>query len=237
LRTTAATASSDNERPVVIATVNIPYGQRIERHHVSVVALTRSGIPANTFSEVAAVEGKIARQEILKGDIVRSERVANHQGGSTLAAMIGENKRAITVRVNDVVGVAGFLLPGNQVDVVAAKTKSRGNAEAETILTRIRVLAVDQSAGDEKEGRPAVVRAVTLEVTPMQAETLVKATEEGYIQLVLRNPMDLSEPVVAVKEEPKPEPPPVVRRPAPRPTSSVVTVIRGVETSTTRVTQ
>lgn len=237
MRTTAAVAASDNERPVVIASVNIPYGQRIERHHVSVVALSRSAIPANAFTEIDDVEGKIARQEILNGDIVRSERVADHLGGSTLAAMIGENKRAITVRVNDVVGVAGFLLPGNLVDVVSAKSKSRGNAEAETILTRIRVLAVDQSAGSEKEGRPVVVRAVTLEVTPTQAETLVKATEEGYIQLVLRNPMDVEEPVAEVEEEPEPEPPPVVRRPAPRPTSSVVTVIRGVETSTTRVAQ
>ncbi len=236
MRAGGATASSDNERPVVVATVNIPYGQKIERQHVSVVTLPKSAIPSNTFSEVAAVEGKVAREEILKGDILREERMVQHLHGSTLAAMISENKRAMTVRVNDVIGVAGFLLPGNHVDIVAARRKGSGNAETETVLNRIRVLAVDQSAGSEKDGRPVVVRAVTLEVTPAEGETLVKATEEGHIQLALRNPMDTQEPEKPEKkEEPEPEPVAVVHQPPPRPTTGFVTVIRGVDATTTRV--
>lgn len=229
---TAATAKSDNEQAVVVATVNIPYGQKIERQHVGLVVLPKSGIPASAFKNVDELVGKVARQEILKDDIVRTERVADHLDGSTLAAMIGENKRAMTVRVNDVIGVAGFLLPGNHVDVVAAKRKG-DKAETEIVLKRIKVLAVDQTAGDEKEGKPVVVRAVTLEMTPAQTEILVKATEEGRIQLALRNPLDDKEPAVA--EAPKPAPKPVVAKAPVRRSSPYVTVIRGVEVSTTRV--
>ncbi|WP_341936333.1 Flp pilus assembly protein CpaB [Marinimicrobium sp. C2-29] len=233
MRAGGATAGSDRERPVVIAAVRIPYGQKIESRHLSLVTLPTAAIPSNTFSEVAAVEGKVAREEILEGDILREERMVQHLHGSTLAAMIAENKRAMTVRVNDVIGVAGFLLPGNHVDIVSAKSKGRGEAETETVLNRIRVLAVDQTAGSEKDGRPVVVRAVTLEVTPAEGETLVKATEEGRIQLALRNPLDNREPEEPEQKE-EPEPAVVVHRPR-RPTTGFVTVIRGVDEKTTRV--
>ncbi len=103
--------------------------------------------------------------------------------------------RAITVRVDDVVGVAGFLLPGNHVDIVAAR-KQNDRATTETILMDINVLAVDQTSNQDKN-EPVVVRAVTLEMTPKQAEILVRAREEGRIQLTLRNPTDDAVPSAA----------------------------------------
>ena len=141
--------------------------------------------------------------------------------------------RALTVRVNDVIGVAGFLLPGNRVDVLSARKTTDRRAVTETILRNIKVLAVDQTASTEKN-EPVIVRAVTLEMTPDQAEVLVKARTEGEIQLTLRNPLE-AEP------EPEPEPvakpvskPAVVRRPARKPSSSstTVTVIRGTKVDT-----
>lgn len=237
MRTNSETAGKDAAQPVVVATVNIPYGQKIERQHLSVVTMPKSSIPSMTFPDTEQVEGKIASQDILKGDIVRGERVVEHLEGSTLAAMIAKDKRAVTVRVNDVIGVAGFLLPGNHVDVVAAKSKNRGETETQIVLKRIRVLAVDQTAGNDQEGRPVVVRAVTLEVSAPEAETLVKATDEGHIQLALRNPLDL-------EPEPEPEPkeetvekkpiPKIVQKPSP-PTTAYVTVIRGIDSNTVRV--
>jgi pilus assembly protein CpaB len=96
------------------------------------------------------------------------------------------------VRVNDVIGVAGFLLPSNRVDVVSTKRGSGNrNTVSKTIVENLKVLAVDQTVSSDKND-PVIVRAVTLEVTPKQAELIVKATEEGKVQLTLRNPMDLA---------------------------------------------
>jgi pilus assembly protein CpaB len=135
--------------------------------------------------------------------------------------------RAITVRVDDVIGVGGFLLPGNTVDVVAAR-KVYQRAVTETILKNIKVLAVDQTAA-ANENEPVIVRAVTLEMTPEQAEVVVKARTEGTIQLTLRNP----EAFEIIEPEPKPAPPPVRRvvADAPRPVirDTTITVIRGTE--------
>lgn len=107
-------------------------------------------------------------------------RVAEHLGGSTLASLIAPEKRAISVRVDDVVGVGGFLLPGNRVDVLATRQSdgSSNQAESTTILQNLRVLAVDQTAGTDKT-QPVVVRAVTLEMSVKEAEVLVKAQSEG----------------------------------------------------------
>ena len=235
LQVRQAPLAADTGREVVVAAVNIPYGQKIERQHLSTVNLPKSSVPADSFDDPALVEGKIAKNELLAGDIVREARTVEHLEGSTLAAMIGDKKRAVTVRVNDVIGVAGFLLPGNHVDIIAAKREGKG-AATETVLKRIKVLAVDQTARGENDDKPIVVRAVTLEVTPQQAETLVKTTEEGRIQLALRNPLDEEVTVaVAEPEEPKKvEQKPVVRTySAPR--STYVTVIRGVKESTTKV--
>ena len=148
------------------------------------------------------------------------ERFTKTGAGSTLAALIKPDMRAITVRVDDVVGVAGFLLPGNHVDIVAAR-KVQGNdrATTETILMDINVLAVDQTSSQDKN-EPVVVRAVTLEMTPQQAEVLVRAREEGRIQLTLRNPTDDARPqlVAGSRRNRRRRPAPPVRkvRQAPR---------------------
>ena len=117
------------------------------------------------------------------------ERFRAHSPGSTLAALVDENMRAVTVRVDDVVGVTGFLLPGNTVDVLTSRKRGQDRAIPETILRNIKVLAVDQTASAETN-EPVIVRAVTLEMLPRQAEVLFQARTEGYIQLTLHNPLD-----------------------------------------------
>jgi pilus assembly protein CpaB len=166
----------------------------------------------------------------MAGEILMKARFSSHESGSTLAALISENKRAISVRVDDVVGVAGFLLPGNYVDVLATKLeRSSRVATTKTVLKKIRVLAVDQTARTD-DNDPVVVRAVTLEVDPKESEILTKSMAEGTIQLTLRNPKD--DDVVVAEEAPKPAAPKVVvRRPA-APAAPSVTVIRGTEQTT-----
>ena len=96
--------------------------------------------------------------------------LADNAGGTALAVVIEQGKRALTVRVNDVIGVAGFLLPGSRVDVLSIRKADGRTAISETILQNLKVLAVDQKVSPDKN-EPVIVRAVTLEVTPEQAET------------------------------------------------------------------
>ena len=230
------TTADSNMENVVVAAVEIPFGQMVEPQHVKLVSMPRGTAPSDALDTVEKASGRIATFTILEGDILRGARLAEHLGGSTLASLIEPNKRAISVRVDDVVGVGGFLLPGNRVDVLVAKQEG-GNgrdAKAETILYDLRVLAVDQTASTDKT-QPVVVRAVTLEMTPEETEKLVKAQTEGKLQLALRNPLEEKkpvetkpDPVPAVAVAPKPAPKPVVRRSSGG-GGGQVTIIRGTE--------
>lgn len=190
-----------NMANVVVASLAIPFGTKIEANHVKMVTIPKSAAAPGAFNAYEEVVGKIARQSMYSGEMLIPEKLADHEGGSTLAAIIAPNMRAITLRVNDVIGVAGFLLPGNRVDILATKSSGRGQASTETVLKNINVLAVDQTASTDKN-EPVIVRAVTLEMTPAQTETLVSAQQQGPIQLTLRNPNEL----VAAEPEPEPEP-------------------------------
>ncbi len=215
-----------NEVPmatVVAADIAVPFGTKISERHLKTLTMPAEFVPPGSFTNVDEVIDRITVQPIVAGEILMRERFAAADDGSTLAALVSEKMRAVTVRVDDVIGVAGFLLPGNRVDVLAARREAGRRAMAETILSDVKVLAVDQTAATEKN-EPVIVRAVTLEVSPAQAEVLVKAKEEGSIQLTLRNPLD-EEVVVAEAPEAAPEPVPVAAPPRKR----SVTVIRGTD--------
>ena len=204
---------------VMTASMDIPYGTKIESRHVRAVQMPKGIRPQDVATSVDEIEGFVASVDVVEGEMLLKSRFVEHGAGSTLAALIGENMRAITVRVDDVVGVAGFLLPGNYVDVLATKVDRRSKkASTETILKKIKVLAVDQTARTN-EADPVVVRAVTLEMTAPQSESLSKRRAEGTIQLTLRNPNDV---VVAEKKKAR-------RAYRPAPAAPTVTVIRGTK--------
>lgn len=213
---------------VVSAAMPIPYGTKVEGRHLKYIEVPDDAAPAGHFSSAEEVEGRVSTVEIARGEILVANRFAKHTSGSTLAALVGENMRALSVRVNDVIGVAGFLLPGNRVDVLASRRVGGQRAVTETILRNIKVLAVDQTATTDKN-EPIIVRALTLEMTPQQTEILVKAQTEGTIQITLRNPLE--EDVIP---EPEPEPAPVrkpvvAKQPVRRDDSTTVTIIRGTQ--------
>ena len=203
--------------PVVVASRDIPASTVIEEQYLTTRLLEKSWMTENQFSEPTEVIGKIAESDICPNEIIVAQRLSIPGEGATLAALIPEDKRAVTIRVNDVIGVAGFLLPGNKVDVLNTIQYSKTSANTTTILKDIRVLAVDQTAKTQ-ENKPIIVRAVTLEVSPKEAEKLLSAKSKGDIQLVLRNPH-------AVEEK-------VVRRYVPPPS---VTIIKGTNSSNVRV--
>ena len=188
-----------DEQIVVVATIDIPTGHKIEEQHIKLIAMPSDYVPEGTYASTDELVGMIATADIFPEDILREGRFSAHDKGSALASLIEENKRAITVRVDDVVGVGGFLLPGNHVDVLATR-KYKGRTTTKTVLQVIKVLAVDQTA-KTNDNDPVIVRAVTLEVTPKQAELIVNSRNEGTIQLSLRNPND----VYVKTDTPKPK--------------------------------
>ncbi len=199
--------------PVLVAAMEIEPGVIIEEKHLKTRLMEVDWIEETTLTEPSQAIGKVASNSIYEGELVNPNRIAFLGEGVTLAAMIPEDKRALTIRVNDVIGVAGFLLPGNKVDVL--NTKGNGT---NTVLKNIKVLAVDQTARTN-DNKPVIVRAVTLEVSPKEAEKLLTENSQGQIQLALRNPLTVD------KVPPK-------RTYTPRPS---VTVIKGSQTSNVRV--
>lgn len=215
-------AGDANSATVVAAALTIPYGTKVSERHLKIIQLPQESVPTNAFLSLEEAQGQVARTAIEPGEILLKSKFAEHSQGSTLAALVGDNMRAVTVRVNDVIGVAGFLLPGNRVDVLStrmmAKTK---RANTETVLHNIKVLAVDQTTATDKN-EPVIVRAVTLELSPVQSLVLVKAKEEGQIQLTLRNPNDTQ----IAQAAPKPVAKKKTYRPRPV-TPTTIQVIRG----------
>ncbi len=177
-----------NSAHVVAAAISIPFATKVEERHLKLVNMPEGLTPEGFFGSIDDVIGRVSTTAISRGEILVTERFRAHAAGSTLAALVSENMRAVTVRVDDVVGVAGFLLPGNMVDVLSSRKVPNKRAVTETILRNIKVLAVDQTASAE-ENEPVIVRAVTLEMLPKQAEELFRARTEGTIQLTLRNPL------------------------------------------------
>ncbi len=229
-RLTPTRVADANTTPVVVAALEIPFGQKIEAAHLKTISWPNGNLPDSTFRDVADVEGKIANQKIAKGELILQQRVVDQVNGSTLSAILTPGMRAITVRVNDVIGVGGFLLPGNRVDVLASRKDKDRRAHTSIILEDLKVLAVDQTASTETD-KPVVVRAVTLEIDPKKAEALVRATEEGTVQLALRNPTD-QESVLA---EAKPK---AVKKTRYKPADSSwgsVTVIRGTTVDKSKI--
>ena len=228
---------------VVIATRDIPLGQRIQKADIRVGRAITTSIPPDAFTKTESVIGHVSKSTLFSGEVLIDRRLSKYVGGSALAAVLELGMRAVTVRVDDVIGVGGFVLPENRVDVVA--TFQQGNSyQAETILQDIRVLAVDQRS-DPGSNEPLLVRAVTLEVTPQGAEKIAIAEQRGRIQLTLLNPMstktvmssDESAMAEVVVRAPKlieaglfPIKTPSLERP--RDPSPAVTLIRGTQVTT-----
>jgi len=232
----AATSPDTAEAQVVVAAQMIPLGTQLEAKHIKLATINSELAPKTSFSKLEDVVGQVAQVDIFIDDIIRSERLAKSGEGSLFASLITPTKRAVTIRVNDVVGVAGFLLPGNYVDVLVS-IGDRGSVRTNTVLENIKVLAVDQTARTA-DNKPVLVRAVTLELTPIEAEKLMTASNQGSIQLALRNPKDVAPVTVAPQVANTPVVPvrrAVVRARSSRPSGATVTVIRGTSTSQTKV--
>ncbi len=183
-------AANESATLIYVAAREIPHGKTLDKSHLKKMEWPSDSVPKGAILATEDIVGKVVNQEMLPDELFLSARVTDKLQGSRLSSIVKPSMRAITVRVNDVAGVAGFLLPGNRVDVLATRMEDR-RAITSTLLQNVKVLAVDQKASSAKD-EPIVVRAVTLEAKLEHAALLASATEEGNIQLVLRNPDDQS---------------------------------------------
>ncbi|EKU83984.1 pilus assembly protein CpaB [Massilia sp. UYP32] len=214
---------------IVVAKADVDIGQRLTPEMFKLADWPADSVPKGAFTDPAPLGGRVLRSSLLAGEPISEAKLAPAGTLGGLSALITEGKRAITVRVNDVIGVAGFTLPGNYVDIIVSTetmpdpnaTRAREQSISKIVLERILVLAVAQEVNRD-ETKPKVVNAVTLEVTPSEAEKLDLARSVGTLSLALRNQVDPAAAATfgATKENLLPAvaaaPPPVVRAP-PRP--------------------
>lgn len=225
---------------VVVAARDVPLGKRVERDDVRVARTSVDGAPTDAFRRVEDVVGQVSRSQLFGGEVLIARRLSEYAGGSALAAVLNPGMRAVAIRVDDVIGVGGFVLPENRVDVIATFNDD-GSTHAETIIEDARVLAVDQRSDPQADG-PIVGRAVTLEVTLQGAEKIASARQRGLLQLALRNPLAPSVEGALDSEQLAKAPPGVIvasaptsmvagSTPAPKPRQTV-TLIRGTVITT-----
>ena len=179
---------------IVVAAVDIELGSKINPQMLSTTDWPSGSTPPGAFKDIKDLQDRVVKVSVLRGDAVLERKLApvGTQGG--LSAVIADGKRAMTVRVNDVVGVAGFALPGNYVDVMVNAQQDNGKSEenkqiSKTVLEHVLVLAVAQESGRD-DTKPKVVSAVTLELTLEDSEKLDLARSVGTLSLVLRNQVD-----------------------------------------------
>jgi len=180
-----------NLKQVVVATRLLPEGSVVSRDAVVLKGVPETLVPQGTFPRVEDVLDRPVIHEIQPGEPVMDARLAAKGSGAGLTPLIPPGMRAISVRANDVVGVAGFVLPGTRVDVLVTGAPPGGrDAETRTVLQNVTVLSAGQTIQNDGKNQPIVAPVVTLLVTPPEAEALTLANSEGHIQLLLRNSTD-----------------------------------------------
>ena len=194
---------------VVVASTRLNYGNRVRREHLRVVDWPTAAVPEGSFKSVDDILGKdevdpktgknkpietrTALRTIEVNEPILKNKITGFGGRASLSTLIAPGMRATTIRVNDVTGVAGFVLPGDRVDILLTRNPDGGgrrgggnNLQTDLFLQNMKVLAIAQDANEDRS-KPAVVKAVTLEVTPIQAQKLTLAQKLGSLSLALRH--------------------------------------------------
>jgi len=190
---------------VVVAATPLYFGNTVRREHLREIEWPAGAVPPGSFASIEDLLGtegerRVALRAIEINEPVLKNKVSGFGGRASLSTILAPEMRAATIRVNDINGVAGFVLPGDHVDIMLTRAAGGGGGDTnlltDILLQNVKVLAIDQDANEER-AQPAVVKAVTVEVTPVQAQKLVLAQRLGQLSLALRNITN------AVAEKPK----------------------------------
>jgi pilus assembly protein CpaB len=185
---------------VVVAAEKLPLGTRLEERHLRAIAWPSNSVPEGTFSNISELTGRGIILPVVPNEVIVESKLAPREAGAGLTTAIPEGMRAVAVKVNDVIGVAGFALPGTTVDVIlTGSPDERGQTDtSKIVLENVQVLAAGQNVEQDANGKPQNVQVITLLVTPEETQKLALASADGKIQLALRNPLDLK------KDDPEP---------------------------------
>lgn len=189
---TMGPSSNDRGVPVVVAAEDIPVGIKLTAKDVRVITLPQSAVPPGAFTTTTKIL-EPARGVILpisKGEFILPSKLAAENAGAGLPSLIPQGMRAVSVRVNDVVSVAGFVQPGTHVDVLATGNGTGSERQTTTVLENVLVLAVGKSLDRNAAADAQTAPVITLAVSPDDAQKLALVSQEGRIQLSLRNPVD-----------------------------------------------
>ena len=175
---------------VVVANRDLPFGTQLQQNMLQVIEWPTSAMLKDPVSDPQLIDKRVINTPVMRGEPLLTSKLSAQGEKGGLSAMLHEGTRAVTVRVNEIVGVAGFALPGNFVDVMVHVTGNNQQPVSKIVLERILVLALAQDASTS-ETKPRVVNAVTLEVSPQQAEQIDLARSVGALSLVLRSQVDM----------------------------------------------
>ena len=179
---------------IVVASTPLQLGTRVDANNLRLIPWPTSAPVAGMFTRIEDCANRALITPVAANEPILENKLASRQSGAGLPATIPEGMRALSVAVNEVVGVAGFVIPGTMVDVLVtgrlANSKNNNEDITRTILENVRVLAAGQKIEQDREGKPQTVPVITLLVTPPDAAKLTMASTQGKIQLALRNTID-----------------------------------------------
>jgi pilus assembly protein CpaB len=181
-------------RTVVVAAAPLRHGNPLSSDSLREVAWPEGAVPGGTFASIAqllAPGKRIVLTSIEPNEPILAAKITGPGQKATLSAIIQDGMKAVTIRVNDVDGVAGFVLPGDHVDILVTRQEQKGANKTDVVLQNVRVLAIDQLADDSVD-RPQVAKAVTLEVDTTAAQRLSLAGSVGALSLALRKAGELA---------------------------------------------
>lgn len=175
---------------VVVATRALKYGEQLRSDMLEAVEWPAGALPEGAFKAVddllgASGDGRIVLRRIDRGEPVLTSKISGFGQRASIAAQLPDGQRAFTIRIDDVSGVAGFLLPGDRVDVMLTRRNNEQELTTNVILQNVMVLGIDQSADQEAE-KPKVGRTATVQVNPTEAQKLALAMQVGTLTLALR---------------------------------------------------
>lgn len=186
---------AEDSSQIVVAALPVSVGAKLTEADLRIATWPKAVPIQGSFQKIADAVGRGVLVPMVPNEPVLDSKLAGSGEGAGLTSTIPDGMRAVSVKVNDVIGVAGFVLPGSRVDIIlSGSPTAEGKVEmSKVILENIQVLAAGQNVATDDAGKPLNVQVVTLLVTPDQSQTLALAQVDGRIQLALRNPLDLQE--------------------------------------------
>ncbi|PYR31762.1 MAG: Flp pilus assembly protein CpaB [Acidobacteria bacterium] len=186
-------------KPVVVAASDLDVGAELSKDNIRIIQWPANAVPTNVISDPKDVIGRGLILPMIQNEPFLPMKLASAEAGAGLPPAIPPGLRALSIKVNEVIGVAGYVLPGTRVDVLVTVSPGQGgqgDVTSKVILTNVQVVAAGTKIDRETDkNKPMAVTVVTVLVTPEESERLTLASTEGKIQLALRNPLDKATPL------------------------------------------